>query len=94
MTTEASPSVRGLGFVHALVVGAAVLGALFIICWAGDALGLVPATHRFIWLFTDASETGSIDALASGLPWAIAFGALSGAILALFSNVLGFLRRR
>jgi hypothetical protein len=83
-----------IGFVHAIVVGAAVLGALFILCWASDALGVVPATHRYITLFTDVPETASTAALIDGLPWALAFGALSGATLAFFSNAFRFLARR
>lgn len=89
------PTAARLGLIHSLVVGAAVLGALFILCWAGDAGGLTPpATHRFISLFTDASETSSPAALAEGTPWALAFGALAGVATAFFYNLFGFLGRR
>lgn len=81
---------------HALVVGAAVLGFLFVLCWAGEAGGVdayVPMTHRFVSIFTSAPETSSPAALAEGLPWAIAFGAVSGSALALFANAFRFLTR-
>jgi hypothetical protein len=96
-TMSVEPARKGMSVVHALVVGAAVLGFLFILCWAGDAVGIdayVPTTHRFVSIFTAASETSSPAALAGGLPWALAFGAVAGAALALFANAFQFLGRR
>jgi hypothetical protein len=95
MTAAAQhPHPARLGIIHLLVVGASVLGALFILCWAGDAVGWVPATHRFVSIFTDSPETSSPAALAEGLPMALGFGALAGATLAIFYNLFSFLGRR
>lgn len=82
-----------LSVVHAIVVGAAVLGFLFILLWAGEAGGFAPTTHRFVAIFAGDGETSSVSALMQGLPPALAIGALTGALLALFSNLFRFLGR-
>ena len=82
-----------MGFLHAIAVGAAVLGFLFILFWTGEAGGFAPATHRFVSIFAGDGEGASISVLANGLPFALAIGALSGALLALFSNLFRFLDR-
>lgn len=93
MTTVPVEPGRRMGLLHAIAVGAAVLGFLFVLFWAGDALGFVPATHRFLSIFTSNPETSSVSALAEGLPMALIVGALTGALLAVFSNLLRFLER-
>jgi hypothetical protein len=93
MTTVPLDARRKVGLLHAIAVGAAVVGFLFVLLWAGDALGFIPATHRFVSVFTTNPETSSVSALAEGLPLAVAFGALTGALLAIFSNLLNFLQR-
>jgi hypothetical protein len=81
--------------VHAIAVGAAVLAFLFVLFWAGEAIGLAPAI-QFVSVFSGAVEASSVTALAQGLPWAIGLGGLTGALVAFFSNAFQFLggRRR
>jgi hypothetical protein len=96
--TAASPVSDGrFSVLHAVAVGAAVLAFLFVLCWAGEASGVdafVPATHRFVTIFTASPETSSPTALVNGLPWAAAFGAIAGAAVAVFGNAFQFLAGR
>ncbi len=93
-TTAVTPQARSMSVLHAVAVGAAVLGFIFILCWAGEAVGFVPSTHRFVSIFTANAETSSVSALGEGLPLALAFGAIAGASLAFFANLFQFLDRR
>ncbi len=72
--------------------GAVALGALFVLCWIGAALGWANASHMYVSLFTLA-PVGSTTALGVGLCWSLAFGALGGALIALAFNALAFLER-
>jgi hypothetical protein len=82
-----------MSLLHAVAVGAAVLGFLFILLWASDASGIAPATHRFVEIFAGSGEGPPIAALERGLPLALAMGALAGALLAVFSNLFRSLAR-
>ncbi len=82
-----------MGVVHSIAVGAAVLGFLFILFWAGEAGGFAPTTHRFVAIFAGDGETSGVSALTQGLPLALGIGALTGALMALFSNLFRFLER-
>lgn len=82
-----------MGLLHAIVVGAAVLGFLFIVLWAGEAVGFAPTTHRFVAIFAGDGEPASVSVLGRGLPFALGLGAAAGALLALFSNLFAFLDR-
>lgn len=73
--------------------GALASFAVFVLCWAGAALALIPATHAYIALFT-AAPVASTTALAEGALWAALFGALTAAIVAISLNVFSFLGRR
>lgn len=85
--------IRGrLPLVRCAGAGAAALGALFVLCWIGAALGWANASHMYVSLFTLA-PVGSTAALAAGLCWSLAFGALAGALIALAFNALAFLER-
>ena len=72
--------------------GAIVLGVLFTLCWLGGAAGLLDSSHMFVALFTNAPMT-SASAIASGLFWSVAFGAITGALTALAYNAIPTLRR-
>jgi len=74
--------------VRSALAGAATLGALFLLCWIGALAAGFRATHMFISLFSAAAPS-SIDALVAGLPLSLAFGAIAGALAALFSGVFG-----
>lgn len=82
----------GLPLVRCAAAGALALGALFVLCWIGAALGWANTSHMYVSLFTLA-PVGSTTALAVGLCWSLAFGALSGALIALAFNALAFLER-
>ena len=85
--------IRGrLPVVRCAAAGAVALGALFVLCWIGAALGWTNASHMYISLFTPA-PVGSTAALGVGLCWSLVFGALAGALIALAFNVLAFLER-
>ena len=81
-----------LPVVRCAAAGALALGALFVLCWIGAALGWANASHMYVSLFTLA-PIGSTTALGVGLCWSLVFGALSGALLALSFNALAFLER-
>lgn len=73
--------------------GALASLAVFALCWAGAAFAVIPATHAYISLFTNA-PTGSTAALVQGSPWAALFGALTGGVVAISLNLFSFLGRR
>ncbi len=81
-----------LPLVRCAAAGAIALGALFVLCWIGAALGWANASHMYISLFTLA-PAGSTTALGVGLCWSLAFGGLAGALIALAFNALSFLER-
>ena len=86
-------ALRGrLPLVRCAAAGAIALGALFVLCWIAAALGWANASHMYVSLFTLA-DVGSTAALAAGLCWSLAFGALAGALIALAFNALSFLGR-
>jgi hypothetical protein len=78
-----------LGLFHAALVGAATLLVLYVLCWAGAALGLAQASHLYLALFTTAPIT-STTALLQGACLSIGFGLLVGALVALFFNLFRF----
>lgn len=85
--------VRGrLSIVRSAATGAAALTGVFLLCWIGAALGWSNVSHMFVSLFTDA-PVASTTALAIGICGSIGFGAISGALIALVYNALGFLDR-
>ena len=85
--------IRGrLPVVRCAAAGAIALGALFVLCWIGAALGWANASHMYVSRFTLA-PAGSTTALGVGLCWSLAFGALGGALIALAFNALAFLER-
>ena len=81
-----------LGIVRCALTGAISLAVFFAVCWIG-ALTLASQSHMFIEIFT-RQPVSSGAALAEGLVWSVAFGALGGALLALIYNALGFVGRR
>jgi hypothetical protein len=79
-----------LGLTRSAVTGAAVLAAVFALCWAAAAADILPAAHMYISLFT-TSPAASGDALAAGFVWSLVFGAIGGSLIAVVYNALGFL---
>lgn len=78
-----------LGLIHAALVGAATFLVLYVLCWAGAALGMTQASHLYLSLFTTAPIT-SPAALLEGSCISIGFGLIAGALTALFFNVFRF----
>jgi hypothetical protein len=81
-----------LSIVRCALTGAVALAVFFLVCWIG-ALLIPSQSHMFIAIFTREPVT-STTALAEGLCWSIAFGALGGLLLALVYNALGFIGRK
>lgn len=93
--SERSPLYRSatLGVWRATATGALALSTLFALCWAGAVVVNLPVTHAFIPLFT-AADMRSAAALAEGVGASLAFGAVAGALIALFYNLFAGLERR
>lgn len=82
-----------LNVVHALVVGAAVTAFGLTILWATEAAGVLPLSPDLRTLLFQAGERGPPAPLYN-VSFAIAFGAIVGASIAIFANLLSFLDRR
>lgn len=87
-----SRSPRPLGAIRCAASAALALIVLFALCWVG-AVVVENQSHMFIALFTTQPVT-STAALAEGLCWSLVFGALAGALFALFYNLLNRFDRR
>jgi hypothetical protein len=82
-----------LGYLHVMAVGAASAAALYALCWIGAAAGFSAASHLYLSLFTTAPPA-STAALAEGVCLSVLFGAVTGALVALFGNLFAFLAPR
>jgi hypothetical protein len=69
-------------FVHAAFIGAAIALFLFLICWAGDAIGFYPPAGRLIDLISASAEMRTHDAFWRGAASAALFGAVVAALIA------------
>lgn len=78
---------RRLGWIHCAATGAAVLVVLFLLCWLAAAFTSLTVSHMYISLFT-AAPISSVAALIAGLCWSMLFGAVTGALVAVFFNLL------
>ena len=83
-----SPPTR-LGYARAASTGAFSILALFVLCWAGVALGLPSVLpHAFVGLFT-LEPAGSAASLGIGATFAFLSGGVAGAIIAHCYNLAG-----
>ncbi len=82
-----------MNVVYALVVGSAVTAFLLIILWATEAAGVLPLSPDLRGLLFQTGERGPAAPLYN-LGFAIAFGTVAGASIAIFANLLNFLDRR
>jgi hypothetical protein len=82
-----------LGVLRFATTGALFLGVFYILCWSGAALGIVPVSHMYLQLFSNAPMP-STAMLIEGAIWSVVFGLLAGALIALLYNALGRLDRR
>ena len=85
-TIIADSSTRSVGILHFAVVGAVVLGIVFVACWL-LAFTPIPVTHAFIALFTTAEMTSS-TAFVQGLCWSLVFGAWVGFLVAVVNRLV------
>ena len=93
VTTPAPTASRGrLGILRCALTGVVVLAATYVACWLPAATGLIGGSHMYISLFTIA-PVGSIAALAVGLCWSVALGAITGALVAVAYNAFAFVER-
>lgn len=93
MSTAVLEPRRRMSIVHSLAVGAAVLGFLFVLLWASEALGLGSSTRAWLEALTRDAREASLQGLIRGLPFALAFGAIGGAMVAIFANLFHVIDR-
>jgi hypothetical protein len=82
-----------IGIARLALTGATSMGLFYILCWSGAALGVVPVSHLYLQLFSDAPMP-STAMLLEGTIWSFLFGSLAGALIALLYNALRGLDRR
>ncbi len=93
-TLSIEPRVQRMHVIHALVVGAAVLGFLFILLWATEAVGIGPFPPQFMEMFRGDPQEGAWVSLMRGMPTALSLGAAAGTAIAVFANMFRFLDKR
>lgn len=93
MSTSALEPRGRMSISHALAVGAALLGFLFILLWASEALGVSSSTRAWFEALARDAREASLQALIRGLPLALACGAIGGAMVAIFANLFRVLDR-
>lgn len=98
MATRSSPArmeshIHALSIARLVVAGGVTAFTVFLLCWLGTFVSVSSPTHAYITLFTTA-DIGSTRALLEGGLWALLFGALVGAVFALFYNAAAPLGRR
>lgn len=76
-----------LGVARVALTTAFAATAFLLLCWIGAALGLGPATHMYIQLFSAAAVTSGV-ALLLGLCWSLVGGLVAGALFAWIYNLL------
>jgi hypothetical protein len=79
--------VRRLNTLRVTLTGAIVAPIFFALCWAGAFLPIGPASHLYLQLFTRAEMSSGL-ALAQGVCWSAAFGAIIGLLVSLVYNAL------
>lgn len=96
MSTTSHPEhpPRRMNALHALVVGAAVAAFLFIVLWATEAAGVLPLSPELREMLFQTGERGPSASPLYDLGFTVAFGAIAGASIAIFANLLSFLDRR
>ena len=96
MSTSAqsvAPHAHRIGIARLALTGAMFMGLFYILCWSGAALGIVPVSHMYLQLFSDAPMP-STAMLVEGAIWSFVFGSLAGTLIALLYNAFGSLDRR
>jgi len=89
----AGPAVPRLPVIRAGFAAAATALVFLLLCWVGGIIGIGPASHMVVGLFSGVA-TFSVSALLVGLCWALIGGFAVGALFAVMFNSLAFLDRR
>ena len=76
-----------LGVARVALTSALAATVFLLLCWIGARLGLGPATHMYIQLFS-AADVASGLALIVGLCWSLVGGGVAGALFAWIYNLL------
>jgi hypothetical protein len=79
-----------LGVFHCTLTGAAVLGVVFLLLWASEAVADVAASKALLVFFT-GQALDSAGGTARGLVAAVVVGGLLGALISIFFNVFSFI---
>ena len=85
-------STRRLGIIRVGLATALAATLFLLLCWIGARIGLGPATHMYIQLFSAEDVTSGL-ALIVGLCWSLAGGFVAGALFAWIYNLLAPLER-
>lgn len=86
-------SASRLGVARVGLTTALAATAFMLLCWIGARLGLGPASHMYIQLFSTEAVT-SVPALLLGLCWSLGGGLIAGALFAAIYNLLAPLDAR
>lgn len=89
----AGQKVPRLPVIRAGFAAAATAFAFLLLCWIGGAIGIGPASHMLIQMFS-GFDAMSVSALLVGLCWALVGGFVAGSLFAVMFNSLAFLDRR
>lgn len=82
-----------LGVARVALATSLAATAFLLLCWVGARLGLGPATHIYIQLFSPADVSSAL-ALIVGLCWSLVGGLVAGALFAWIYNLLAALDPR
>ena len=88
-----APRSHRIGIARLALTGAMFMGLFYILCWSGAALGIVPVSHMYLQLFSDAPMP-STAMLVQGAIWSFVFGSLAGTLIAVLYNAFGSADRR
>ena len=84
--------VRRINVVRTSLATGVALAVLLVLCWIGAFVPFASPTHSYVALFT-AAELHSIEALIEGTLWALLFGLVAGAVLAMAYNLFSRFER-
>jgi hypothetical protein len=82
-----------LPYFHCTFAGAAALGMLFLLLWAGSAFADIDGSKTLLALFSQQALR-SPAAVAEGAIWAVIIGGMFGALVAVSFNFISFMTRR
>jgi len=87
LANESRVASSKVGVPRFALTGGLAATTFFVLCWLGAVLGIGPAIHMYIQLFTDAATTSGV-ALLLGACLSLVFGLVAGGLIAFFYNLL------